>query len=85
MKRLDGQPARLVLVMESEARLRALGDEAAEEWAAIRTEAGDASTCVGWLSEHVAAYGRGVRPVDAEGALVVVAIGDITRGSTAAE
>jgi hypothetical protein len=85
MKRLDGQPARLVLVIESEARLRALGDEAAEEWAAIRTEAGDASTCVGWLSEHVAAYGRGVRPVDADGALVVVAIGDITRGATPAE
>jgi hypothetical protein len=85
MKRLDGHPARLVLVMESETRQRALGGDTTEEWAAIRAEAGDASTCVGWLCEHVAAYGRGVRPVDTEGALVVVAIGDITRGASSAE
>jgi hypothetical protein len=80
-KRLEGHAARLVLVIESEARQRALGDAAAEEWAAIRSEAGEATLCLGWLCDRVAAYGRGVRPVDAEGSLVVIAIGDIPRGS----
>lgn len=45
VKRLEGDAARLVLV-------------------------------VGSLCERVAAYGRGVRPLDASGSLVVVALGD---------
>jgi len=81
-KRLDGTPARLVVVMGTEARQRALGEHAAEEWAAIRGEVGEATPCFGWLSERVAAYGRGVRPADAEGAVVVIAIGDICRSSS---
>lgn len=85
MKRLDGTPARLVLVMGTEARHRALGDSAAEEWAAIRSEAGEGTLCLGWLSERVAAYGRGVRPADTEGAVVVIAIGDICRASSPTE
>jgi hypothetical protein len=80
MKRLDGQAARLVLVIESQVRQRALGDAAADEWAAIRNEAGEGALCLGWLCDRVAAYGRGVRPVDAEGSLVVIAIGDVPRG-----
>src|SRR5262245_14916323 len=84
-KRLEGQPARLVLVVESEERQRALGASAADEWAAIRGEAGEGTTCVGWLCERVAAYGRGVRPVDSSGALVVIALGDIVRNSGSAE
>ena len=82
IKRLDGHAARLVLVIESEARRRALGASAAEEWEAIRSEVGDVSACLGWLCDRVAAYGRGVRPVDAEGSLVVIAIGDIPRALT---
>jgi hypothetical protein len=35
--------------------------------------------CVGWLCDHVAGYGRGVRPVDSHGSLVVVALGDAPR------
>jgi hypothetical protein len=85
MKRLDGTPVRLVVVMGTEARQRALGERAAEEWAAIRSEAGEATPCFGWLSERVAAYGRGVRPVDAEGSVVVIAIGDICRASNPAD
>jgi len=85
MKRLEGLPARLVLVVESDARRRALGDAAAEEWTAIRGEAGEATICVGWHCERVAAYGRGVRPVDAEGAVVVIAIGDIARGTSSSD
>lgn len=76
VKRLEGDAARLVLVIESAARYRALGSTAGDEWEAIRSEVGARTPCVGWLTERVAAYGRGVRPVDAHGALVVVALGD---------
>ena len=76
LKRLEGDAARLVLVIESSARHRALGSAASREWAAIRTEVDPRTPCVGWLCEGVAAYGRGVRPVDVHGSLVVVALGD---------
>jgi hypothetical protein len=35
--------------------------------------------CVGWIGEQVAAYGRGVQPTGAPGALVVVTLGDAPR------
>src|SRR5437870_5542977 len=38
LKRLEGDGARLVLVIESSARHRALGSAAADEWAAIKSE-----------------------------------------------
>lgn len=76
LKRLEGDAARLVLVIESSARHRALGSAASREWAAIRNEVDPRTPCVGWLCEGVAAYGRGVRPVDAHGSLVVAALGD---------
>jgi hypothetical protein len=76
LKRLQGVRARLVLVVESGARRLALGATAPAEWAALRAEVGDRTPCVGWVVEQVAAYGRGVRPVDADGSLVVVALGD---------
>lgn len=76
VKRLEGDAPRLVLVIESAVRHRALASAAAGEWEAIRSEAGARTPCVGWLCERVAAYGRGVRPLDAHGALVVVALGD---------
>ena len=76
VKRLEGDAARLVLVIESSVRHRALGSAAADEWEAIRSEVPARTPCVGWLAESVAAYGRGVRPVDAHGSLVVVALGD---------
>lgn len=80
LKRLEGHCPRLVLVVESLARYKALGATAAEEWAAIRAEVSDGAPCVGWLCDRVAAYGRGVRPVDAPGSMVVVAVGDPPRG-----
>jgi len=79
VKRLEGRPARLVLVMESAARHRMLGAAVAEEWAAMRGVLEDRTPCVGWIGEHVAAYGRGVQPTDAPGSLVVVTLGDAPR------
>jgi len=76
LSRLEGDAARLVLVIESSARHRALGSATTKEWAAIRGEVDPRTPCVGWLCEEVSAYGRGVRPVDAHGSLVVVALGD---------
>ena len=84
LKWLEGRPARLVLALESAARHRALGAAAEREWAAIRDqvrehEAAGSGPCIGWLCEDVAAYGRGVHPVDVPGALVVAALGDPSR------
>lgn len=83
LKWLEGQPARLVLALESVARFRALGANAAREWAAVREQVeqhdGSSRTCVGWLCDEVGAYGRGVHPVDVPGALVVAALGDASR------
>jgi hypothetical protein len=78
-KRLEGRPARLVVVIESAARQRMLGAAVAEEWAAMRGAVDDRTPCIGWTAEHVAAYGRGVQPTGAEGALVVVTLGDAPR------
>jgi hypothetical protein len=76
VKRLDGRPARLVVVIESAERHRKLGASFAEEWAAMRGALEDRTPCVGWLGGHVAAYGRGVQPTDGPDALVAVALGD---------
>ena len=80
LKWLEGHPARLVLALESVARFRALGADAEREWAAIREQVhqhdGNRGVCIGWLCDEVAAYGRGVHPVDVPGALVVTALGD---------
>jgi hypothetical protein len=80
VKRLEGRPTRLVLVIETAARHARLGTAAREEWAAIRSQLDEGTPCAGWLVEDVAAYGRGVQPVAAPGALVVVALGDAPRG-----
>jgi len=79
VKRLEGDTARLVLVAETNARHRVLGSAAADEWEAIRSQIPARTPCVGWLAENVAAYGRGVRPVDTQGSLVVIALGDAPR------
>jgi len=84
LKWLEERPARLVLALESSARYRALGASAEREWTAIREQVRQhdgrtGAPCVGWLCDEVAAYGRGVHPVDVPGALVVAALGDATR------
>jgi hypothetical protein len=79
LKRLDGRPAKLVAVIESVGRHALLGGAAREEWTAIRGQMDESTPCVGWLVEEVAAYGRGVQPTSAPGALVVVALGDAPR------
>lgn len=80
VKRLDGRPPRVVLVVETAARHARLGAAAREEWAAIRGQLEEGTPCAGWLVDDVAAYGRGVQPMAAAGALVVVAVGDSPRG-----
>jgi hypothetical protein len=80
VKRLDGRPAKLVLVVESAERYEMLGDATRTEWAAMRSQIDEATPCVGWLVNEVAAYGRGVQPTAARGSLVVVALGDAPRG-----
>ena len=80
VKRLDGRPAKLILVIESAERHQMLGDAARTEWAAMRSQIDEATPCVGWLVHEVAAYGRGVQPTAARGSLVVVALGDAPRG-----
>jgi hypothetical protein len=80
VKRLDGRAPRLVLVIESVARYEALGEAAPDEWAVMRGQLDESTPCVGWLTAQVAGYGRGVQPVDARHALMVVAIGDSPRG-----
>jgi hypothetical protein len=83
LKWLNGQGPRLVLALESVARYRALGAAAADEWAAVREYVGEHGAAdtpvVGWLCEEVAAYGRGVHPVDLPGGLVLAALGDAQR------
>ena len=79
LKRLEGRPAHLVLVVESAERIALLGPAAAEEWAAIRSLVDERTPCVGWVSESVAAYGRGVQPMAAPAPLIVLAIGESPR------
>jgi hypothetical protein len=75
MTRLEGRRPRLALVVESAARHRALGPALDEELSAIREELGG-GPCIGWVCERVAAYGRGVRPVDAVAPIVIAVMGD---------
>src|SRR5256714_13422256 len=79
VKRLDGRPARLVLVVETAERHARLGSAAREEWAAIRGQLDEGTPCGGWLGNDVAADGRGVQPVAAPGAPPGVAVGDPPR------
>src|SRR5688572_10280509 len=76
VKRLEGRPPRLVLAIESAERQQMLGSAFPQEWAAMRSQLDERTPCVGWVASHVAAYGRGVQPTDAPGALVVVTLGD---------
>ena len=48
VKRLEGRPPRLVVAIESAARLRLLGSALAEEWAAMRGGR-RATPCIGWV------------------------------------
>jgi hypothetical protein len=79
VKRLEGRPPRLVVAIESAARVRMLGSALSEEWAAMRGALEENTPCIGWVGEHVAAYGRGVQPTDAPGVLIIVTLGDSPR------
>lgn len=79
VKRLDGRPPHLILVVEGAGRRRALGDAARAEWTAIRSRTDESAPCVGWVCERVAAYGRGVQPSAGDDALIVLTLGDAPR------
>jgi hypothetical protein len=68
-----------VLAIESVSRQRMLGSACSREWASMRSLLDEGTPCVGWVAEHVAAYGRGVQPTGAPGVLVVVTLGDTPR------
>lgn len=50
LKRLEGQPARGLLVLESAARLAVQNGTERREWEIIREQAGSDIPCVGWLT-----------------------------------
>jgi hypothetical protein len=75
VKRLEGQPVRAALIVESAARHAGLGTAARDEWLAMREQIGLDVPCVGWLTTAEGAYGRGVTAGDT-GSVIVVAIGE---------
>jgi hypothetical protein len=77
LKRLEGQPARGLLVVESAARHRALGSRARQEWQAMREQMPAQVPCLGWLTRAECASGHGVVPSTETGSVVVAAIGDM--------
>jgi hypothetical protein len=79
VKRLEGRPPRLVVAIESVSRLRMLGSSHSREWAAMRSALDESTPCIGWVGDDVAAYGRGVQPTSAPGAMIVVTLGDAPR------
>ncbi len=81
VKRLEGRPARLALVVSTAARHAALGSAADQEWAAMRSQVDERTPVIGWLAPHVSGYGRGVQPSSAPGALLAVALGDAPKSS----
>jgi hypothetical protein len=76
LQRLEPRTVGLVLVLESASRRRALGVVADDEWRGVLAEIDDRAPCVGWVCERVGGYGRGIQPIDEDGALMVAAIGD---------
>jgi hypothetical protein len=77
VKRLEGQPARGLIVVESAARHRALGSVARQEWQAMREQMPANVPCLGWLTRAECASGHGIVPSCDTGSVAVVAIGDM--------
>ena len=77
VKRLEGQPARGMIVVESAARYHALGPVARREWHAMREQMPPQVPCIGWLTRAECASGHGVVPSSETGSVVVAAIGDM--------
>jgi hypothetical protein len=76
-KRLEGQPARAALIVESAERFRRLGAASRDEWAAIREKVGHDVPCLGWLVRSAHAFGRGVIGGGSSDAVAVVVLGDV--------
>jgi hypothetical protein len=75
VKRLEGQPVRAALIVESAARYAGLGAAVRDEWLAMREQIGLDVPCVGWLTTAEGAYGRGATAGDT-GSVIVVALGE---------
>jgi hypothetical protein len=73
LKRLEGQPARALLVIESAGRLAVQNGAARREWETIREHVAPEIPCVGWLSAfELAPDGNGQLALQ-NGSVVVVA------------
>jgi hypothetical protein len=79
-KRLEGQPARAALVVESLERYQGLGAASRDEWAAVRERVGHDVPCVGWLAGSAYAFGRGVVAGGSANSVVVIVLGDVLGG-----
>jgi hypothetical protein len=75
IKKLEGQPARAALIVESLDRHVGLGAAGRDEWTAMRETIGRDVPCLGWLTTAVSAAGRGV-VAPGPASLIVAAIGD---------
>ncbi len=75
-KKLEGQPARVALIVENLERYVGLGAAARDEWAAMRETIGRDVPCVGWLTTAESATGRGVVAPGPAGSIIVTVIGD---------
>lgn len=73
LKRLEGQPARALLVIESAGRLAVQNGAARREWETIREHVAPEIPCVGWLTAFELAPGGNGQLALQNGSVVVVA------------
>ncbi len=76
VKKLEGQLARVALIVENLERHVGLGAAARDEWAAMRETIGRDVPCIGWLTTAESAAGRGVVAPGPAGSIIVTIVGD---------
>ncbi len=76
VKKLEGQLARVALIVENLERHVGLGAAARDEWAAMRETIGRDVPCIGWLTTGESAAGRGVVAPGPAGSIIVTIVGD---------
>lgn len=74
VKRLEGQPARGLLVVESAARWAVQNGMARREWETIREQVGPDMPCLGWLTDFELVPGGGGQVALQNGSLIVIAL-----------
>jgi hypothetical protein len=74
LKRLEGQPASAILVVESAARWAVQDGQARREWEAIREQAPAGTPCLGWLAPSELVPSGAGQVAFQNGSIVVVAL-----------